>query len=475
MNQSAVRLLSVDINNFKNINHGEVTLNSAKEADAYTKADILGIYGQNGSGKTSFIQSLDVLQYLLKGQSLPDACGNYLRDGSVLCTLKFRFMIYDIQKLKSEVTYAVTLAKRSVSGNSPDLELFVNTRDDKRQIAIISEKVTIRPFHRPGGITQELINCVFDADDVFTPATKLDAFTGSNKREKINLLAYKKIAQENVRSFIFQRQTLNSFREHCTNSEYVDILEALENYGRTNLFVIQTRETGLISMANAMPFHFKIDTESLTSWGCFVIGDGATTVSEEMFHVLAEAFKSMNHVLNAMIPGLSVVVEDLGKQMAKDNTYAHRIELVALRNNIKIPLRYESEGIRKIVSVLQLLIVMFNSPSVTVAIDELDSGVFEYMLGEILAIIATSGKGQLIFTSHNLRPLETIDKKYICFTTTNPDNRFIRMKNIKPNNNLRDVYFHDLTLGGQYEPLYDETNNASISLAFKQAGDYYGR
>ncbi len=66
---------------------------------------------------------------------------------------------------------------------------------------------------------------------------------------------------------------------------------------------------------------------------------------------------------------------------------------------------YSIIGIKKIVSILQLLIVVYNNPSITVAIDELDSGIFESLLGELLNIISEKGKGQLIFTSHNLRPL----------------------------------------------------------------------
>ena len=57
-------------------------------------------------------------------------------------------------------------------------------------------------------------------------------------------------------------------------------------------------------------------------------------------------------------------------------------------------MRYESEGIKKIVSILQLLIVVYNNDSITVAIDELDSGIFEYLLGEILRIISEKGNGQ---------------------------------------------------------------------------------
>ena len=37
----------------------------------------------------------------------------------------------------------------------------------------------------------------------------------------------------------------------------------------------------------------------------------------------------------------------------------------------------------------------------------------------------------MIFTSHNLRPLETIDKGFIAFTTTNQKNRYIRLTNVK--------------------------------------------
>ena len=117
---------------------------------------------------------------------------------------------------------------------------------------------------------------------------------------------------------------------------------------------------------------------------------------------------------------------------------------------------------------------MYNVSSITIAIDELDSGIFEYLLGELLRILSEKGKGQLIFTSHNLRPLETIDRGFIAFTTTNPDNRYIRLSNIKENNNLRDFYFRDIVLGEQNEEIYDTTNNLEIALAFREVGDIIG-
>ena len=147
---------------------------------------------------------------------------------------------------------------------------------------------------------------------------------------------------------------------------------------------------------------------------------------------------------------------------------------MSLKNNKEIPLKNESEGIKKIISILQLLIAVYNQPSVTVAIDELDSGIFEYLLGELLRIISEKGRGQLIFTSHNLRPLETLDRGFIAFTTTNPFKRYIRLTNIKDNNNLRDFYFRDIVLGEQKEEVYELTNNAEIALAFREAGEISG-
>ena len=141
---------------------------------------------------------------------------------------------------------------------------------------------------------------------------------------------------------------------------------------------------------------------------------------------------------------------------------------------VHMPFRYESDGIRKIVSVLSLIIDAYNEQSCTIAIDELDAGVFEYLLGEVLQTFQESGKGQFIFTSHNLRPLEVISKDYIYFTTTNPRNRYIRMKGIGSSNNLRNTYFREIVVGEQDEELYRNTKRFKIVSAFRKAGMDHG-
>ena len=92
------------------------------------------------------------------------------------------------------------------------------------------------------------------------------------------------------------------------------------------------------------------------------------------------------------------------------------------------------------------------------------------MLGELLDIFSKSAKGQLIFTSHNLRALEMLDKDSIMLSTANPDRRYIRMKNVKATNNQRDMYLRGITLGGQDEVIYEETDSLKIARAFRKAG-----
>ena len=221
-----------------------------------------------------------------------------------------------------------------------------------------------------------------------------------------------------------------------------------------------------------LPLSFKYESGENGAVGNILIPlEEAAPIPDEAISVVERVINSMNVVLPQIVPGLTIRMEILGEMFFRNGKKGVKVQLVSLKNKKAISLKYESEGIKKIISILQLLIVVYNRSSITVAIDELDAGVFEYLLGELLRIISEKGKGQLLFTSHNLRPLETLDRGFIAFTTTNSNNRYIRMSNIKDNNNLRDFYFRDIILGEQNEEVYELTNNAEIALAFREAGE----
>lgn len=452
-----IRIDNIEINNFKNVKHGVIDLTSKKQT-----ASVLALYGQNGSGKTALIESIEILKNAISGRKLPTYASALVNLDSDHSTFTFKFSITD----NLDVTYLIY--KFSIKREIVET---IELNEKITYTAIFDEVVSTAKYSNGKSVSP--LKPLIDTTDgePFGPQTKYRSLIG--KDLDTDVIVAKKLAYKSGTSFIFSNELLSLIKNN-TDEDIAKPLFALNAYGIRNLFVLSIRDSALISF-DALPLAFRIEGETQGASGKISIPINGNGIIPEVFYdLLIKIIKSMNVVLEQIIPGLNVGVKSLGEELLKDNTKGIRVQLTSIRGNKSIALKYESEGIKKIVAILQLLIVIYNNPSVTVAIDELDSGIFEYLLGEIMRIISEHGKGQLIFTSHNLRPLETIDKSFVAFTTVNPDNRYIRFTNVKTSNNLRDFYYRDIILGEQSEPVYEPTNNRKIAYAFLKAGDVDG-
>ena len=86
---------------------------------------------------------------------------------------------------------------------------------------------------------------------------------------------------------------------------------------------------------------------------------------------LLEIVEQINTVLYTIIPGMSIEVKNYGKQAMDSGEEGWKVELMSNREGKKtIPIRMESEGIIKIVSILNVLIQAFGNPSICLVIDE---------------------------------------------------------------------------------------------------------
>ena len=241
---------------------------------------------------------------------------------------------------------------------------------------------------------------------------------------------------------------------------------------------MESGHSAAISMSLFVPFSFRVEYDKGTAKGELPIRIDKPSVISEFEYELAERFiAEMNIVLCTLVPELSIQMKNHGKQLLENGEDGYRIELLSERGDVIIPLAYESEGIIKIVSVLNVLMRVYSNPGVCFFIDEFDSGIFEFLLGELLTVLEKGAKGQFVFTSHNLRALEMISKNSLVFSTTNPHNRYIRLQNVKTNNNLRDMYLRTINLGGQEEEVYAMTDTVEIGRAFRRAGriEKYGK
>lgn len=475
MNANAVRISSISIQNFKNVVSGSLSFENARKN---YKASILGLYGQNGSGKTALIDAIELLQYALCGRQVPAKFADFINADVDTATISADFKVKYPNKTYT-ISYQISI--KCVTDDSAQ-----NTgisQGKSKRVSIVHELIKCPILTDKQVKMGRLIDT--DSDEVFSPRPKRILLIGKDKETITDLFVAKKLTRVSSRSFVFSRELLTVIRGRLNSKDlskesidefrfYSGLLEALVEFGNHGLFIINTANSGLISL-NAQPLVFKYEEANMGAFGTLTFPlDQPVLIGQNEKDLVEKIISNMNIVLQQIIPGLTISVRDLGTQLLDNGEAGSWIQLVSRKNDKEIALKYESEGIKKIISILQLLIVVYNQPSITVAVDELDSGVFEYLLGELLRIISEKGKGQLIFTSHNLRPLETLDRGFIAFTTTNPKHRYIRMTNVKDNNNLRDFYYRDIMLGGQDEELYETTKNAEIALAFREAGEYSG-
>ncbi|HSQ41643.1 MAG TPA: AAA family ATPase [Fibrobacteraceae bacterium] len=446
MEDAVVRLISMGLGNFKNVGQGNIKF----------QTQILGIYGQNGSGKTAVIDALGFLKNILEGKPLPSDAAEFIMKPAEQANCSFQFHIQDAST-EYLVDYEFGIQKSTEFG-----------------VEIVQERLSEK--HGSGNdLTAKSLLFEYlstNTEELFTPKNRWKSISGQTKSTPIDLGVAKKLVQKERRSFLFSKEFLNVLKplqeqESCALS----VLGALHRFAFTNLFVVRNNCNSPVSLDLILPFNFKhLESEKL-SLGCMGISlREPTLVSDKPFQLLGQLLQEMNIVMDKLVPGLSLEIKDHGLQQTPNGEDGHRMELLTSRNGQKIPLCYESEGIKKIISILSILIAVYNKPSTCLVVDELDSGVFEYLLGEILQIMEENGKGTLIFTSHNLRPLEMIRKESLIFTTTNPAERYIRMSGVKTNNNLRDLYLRSINLGGQKEPVYQATNPFELSQAFRKAG-----
>lgn len=337
---------------------------------------------------------------------------------------------------------------------------YVELQEDQHRLYTTLERLTYRENTK--GKRSKILVAVTERD-VQIRQSKLDDLS---EQARIQLLVIQQLARKQYMSFLFHKDIKTLLQERLSELEMQLLQNIAVDFSR-DLHVVNTQNIAPLFEERMMPFSIHLEkTRGLIPYDL----NGPALLPEDAFYALCEVIEQSNQVLSAIIPGLTIKINIITKQMMDSGEQGIRFEFLSQRGEQELPLRTESEGILKIISILSVLIAVYNNPNACVVIDELDSGVFEYLLGELLTVIDEDGKGQLIFTSHNLRVLEVLAIKNLWFTTTNEHHRYMQLKGMKEVNNARDVYLRAIQLGGQEEEIYKETKTFKIKRAFRKAG-----
>lgn len=462
-----VRIIKNELFFFKNVEHGEIrymNYSSVENKAEIGKRDIVGIYGQNGSGKTAMVEALDILKCILSSQVISYEAYEGLLSHDCSTKIASTFFIAHGEK-KYKVDYEVVL----------------KSDRQERKIAIVSEKLI---YWRRGATWKserdlEFCNPYYDKNSILE--NKNVEITTSHTKELGDISLIKGL--QNLAVYCAQKgfsiffndliaSKLTGMATESSPEEAVlfDILHGLREFGCLYFQVVKVNQLAAINRNAILPVNIHAENQNFIMQGCLpLVMNGQGRISESLYHQLKEAIDAINIALKAIIPNLKIELRSVSEEPDEDGNKNIMVEVYSVRDDKEFLTRYESEGIKRIISLLNYLISLYNYPEMCLVVDELDSGIFEYLLGEILGVLYEEAKGQLIFTSHNLRAFEKLEIKNIICTTINSQNRYIRLTGKERNHNPRDFYIRTITIGGQKEILYDEADLQSIGYAFRKA------
>ncbi len=417
-----VRINRLIIKNIKNVSYGQTSFKDTNLVSTQG-AGILGVFGQNGSGKSALLDSVALFKTLASGKSLT-SFDKYLVNRLAKEAQVDIYLSLQIEDVTYEIIYALSL---------------VLDRKDRLNIK------------------QETIKYKADASRRYK--TLIKASLENNIAVIKNEKTITKMSLATNKSLLFNEQvraSLNAFKQK--------ILEVIGRYASENILIISNFTSRELKYRDEFPLVYYAKSNG-ASRHYMALRYGINYLTAHDFALFKVIVAKISLVLDKIIPNIN-----LGYIIHPSKNDKYALELVTNRDGVTLPLKFESIGVKKLVLVLGALLSMYNANNVLVVIDEIDTGIFEYLLGEMFLVLKEEGKGQLLFTSHNLRPLEILNPYQIVFTTNNPLNRYIKLKTSTKKFNLRDLYIRSIELGGEKEDVYRASDQYEISRAFRLAG-----
>lgn len=410
--------------NFKSLKNIEFNLNRTKSKTN----NFIAIYGENGSGKTNLVELFKFLQQVTISRTI-DVKLNMLP--KEFFELKEKMLDNTPVDMKPLWQLSLNLEEYRMINEKEDTEIEygfkINDKEGfysiKFNTEIVEEKLYYFANKQKGyyfqlskdekGIIKNLNNSIFI-------------------NEK-----YNKELEENIEKYWgkYSFLSLLTFESKDKNEEYVN------NNISSKMFDIIDKLVSMTIHVNKWFLKFVPDNYMKNT----VLADlKSGIISKEKINEI----KKYENVLNifftqayADIKSVKYAIEEKDEKI-KYKLYFNKM----IGGNLKsIPIELESEGTKKIIEEFDTLIGAIMGE--TVVIDEIDNGIHDLLMKNIILSIKDEITGQLIITTHNTLLLEILPKECIYILSVdyegNKNINTIKEYGIKiqKNHNARDLYF----------------------------------
>ena len=398
-----VFMLSFKVNGVKNIEK-EIEINfynKTLKRFSPCGSNVKGIFGPNGIGKTSIIKGMDILRKI----SLND---NYLTNDFNLiildkiinkkiekANLEIEFLIIDSNKKKSRYAHSITIAITS-----------------PKEIKILSENIKKKDPNTDQIVGEILIE------------------NGIIKNDSLHEDDLKSEIVDITKNLLEKRSIVNIVKPSVLKS--ID-LEKIRYFYR-KLHIKIDREDSHLGYA-LMDNPLKDDIPFNDS-----VGNYDMIISKNNLQIFEDYLKRITKFLKIFKPNLRNI--EYEKKEGKEEYY---INILFVYDDYKVNYEFEGMGIKNLFSLFTYFRAL--SEDEVVVIDEIDTSIHDIYLNKLIEFFAVDGKGQLVFTAHNITLLQTL-KKYkhsIDFINENMEVvSWIKNGNSSPFKSYKDGYIKGL-------------------------------
>ncbi|MGL4425833.1 MAG: AAA family ATPase, partial [Cetobacterium sp.] len=211
------------------------------------------------------------------------------------------------------------------------------------------------------------------------------------------------------------------------------------------MFVVTLKEQALYNLEILLPL--KAHTDNAHGTLPISFGKNRSNIYEENIVMdLEKIIAQIGDIFSVIIPDSKLILEKKYDRIENDSKKI-AVSIYVEKNGKKIAIENESTGIIKLISLLSALVYYVQDERAIVLIDELDIHIFEYLLATLLEKLSKYAKGQLIFTAHNLLPLEKLNRNSIIISTIeNEQTTYVYFKGTSGTTNLRQKYLRSQSL-----------------------------
>ena len=418
----------IKLKNYKSLIELEVDLTKKEN----TPKKLISIYGENGIGKSNFVDSFYTLKKIVSTRTVNEKIRILTEKQKELQTDDFDKALYFFGQLGS-------IIKNGFFSNSIDIINECKTIDSKDNMII---EVGFKIKSKSG------IYCI-ETDNTDIISEKLDFTLNKNKVNFFEITKKEKYLNESV--FIdneYKKEILSIIEKYWGKHSLLSLIayeieDKKENYVKKKIFngifeVINFFSSLSILSRNKLEVFKDIEEEKLFY--------GTISANEE---------KKLINIENVINTFFTALFSDIKQAYYKKKVDRDEINyILCFKKNIYnklIDIEYnrESTGTKNILKILPYLIS--TAKGKTVIIDEIDNGIHDLLILKILENLSEDLKGQLIITTHNTLLLEEEfikDSIYIFKVDENANKKLLSLNKfegrIHPNLSIRKRYLKGL-------------------------------